>query len=193
MIGAISLIRIIVLFNCLPITPRNQFNKLLAGFVDKHIKPVNPNYYLSLQPLDEIIMTARFGNFNGRTFSKDLILAFSLIGLFLLIIACVNFINLTTAQAINRAREVGVRKVLGGNRAQLVLQFLGETGITSLLAFTGSLILVIICLPALNNLLEIHLSTSDLYNTKLVLIMFGALVLRYSSFRFLSGIGALRI
>jgi ABC-type antimicrobial peptide transport system permease subunit len=57
-----------------------------------------------------------------------------------------------------------------------VFQFLGETGITSLLALTGALILAIICLPALNNLLEIHLATSDLYNTKLVLIMVGALV-----------------
>jgi len=153
-----------------------QFNKLLVGFVDKHIKSVNPNYDLSLQPLKQIHYDERFGNFNGRTFSKDLILALSLIGLFLLVIACVNFINLTTAQAINRAREVGVRKVMGGNRAQLVFQFLGETGITSLLALTGAFILAILCLPALNNLLEIHLASSDLYHTKLVLIVLGALI-----------------
>ena len=156
---------------------QQQFEKLLARFVDKHIKPVNPNYDLFLQPLNEIHYDERYGNFNGRTFSKDLILALSLIGLFLLIIACVNFINLTTAQAMNRAREVGVRKVVGANRTQLVLQFLGETGITSLLALIGSLIIAFICLPSLNNLLEIHLSTSDLYSTSLVLIVFGALVL----------------
>ncbi len=156
---------------------REQFNKLLARFVDKHIKPVNPSYDLTLQPLKEIHYDERLGNFNGRTFSKDLILALSLIGLFLLIIACVNFINLTTAQAINRAREVGVRKALGGNRTQLMLQFLGETGITSLLALIGSLIIVFICLPFLNNLLEIHLSTSDLYSANLILIVFGALML----------------
>ena len=156
---------------------QHQFDKLLTRFVDKHIKPVNPNYDLVLQPLNEIHYEARLGNFNGRTFSKDLILALSLIGLFLLIIACVNFINLTTAQAINRAREVGVRKVLGGNRAQLMLQFLGETGITSFLALMGSIIIVLICLPSLNNLLEIHLSSSDLYSKNLILIVLGALVL----------------
>src|SRR5689334_1220437 len=156
---------------------QGQFDKLLVGFVDKHIKPVNPNYDLLLQPLNEIHYDERFGNFNGRTFSKDLILALSLIGLFLLIIACVNFINLTTAQAINRAREVGVRKVMGGNRSQLVLQFLGETGITSLLALGGAVLITFICLPALNNLLEIHLTTSDLYSQNLILIVFGALVL----------------
>jgi len=65
---------------------------------------------------------------------------------------------------------------MGGNRAQLVFQFLGETGITSLLALTGAFILAILCLPALNNLLEIHLASSDLYHTKLVLIVLGALI-----------------
>jgi ABC-type antimicrobial peptide transport system permease subunit len=156
---------------------QGQFNKLLARFVDKHIKPVNPNYDLFLQPLSEIHYDERYGNFNGRTFSKDMILALSLIGLFLLVIACVNFINLATAQAINRAREVGVRKVLGGNRAQLILQFLGETGVTSLLALIGSLVIVFICLPFLNNLLEIHLTISVLYSSNLILFMLCALLL----------------
>ncbi len=155
---------------------QSQFDKLLVGFVDKHIKAVNPNYDIALQPLKEMHYDERYGNFNGRTFSKDLILALSLIGLFLLIIACVNFINLTTAQAVNRAREVGVRKVLGSNRAQLILQFLGETGTISVIALIGSLIIVSIGLPFLNNLLEIHLSISILYSLKLILFTFCALL-----------------
>ncbi len=157
-------------------TSRSQVDQLLVGFVDKHIKAVNPNYDLALEPLREMHYDERYGNFNGRTFSKDLILALSLIGLFLLIIACVNFINLTTAQAVNRAREVGVRKVLGGNRAQLILQFLGETGTISLIALIGSLVIASICLPFLNNLLEIHLSISILYSLKLILFTICALV-----------------
>ena len=52
----------------------HRFDKLLAGFVDKHIKPVNPNYDLAFQPLNEIHYDERFANFTGRTFSKDLIL-----------------------------------------------------------------------------------------------------------------------
>jgi ABC-type antimicrobial peptide transport system permease subunit len=166
---------------CLVQLPANysqqQFDKLLGGFVDRHIKPVNPGYNLALQPLGEIHYDARYGNFNGRTFSKDLIFALRLIGLFLLIIACVNFINLTTAQAVNRAREVGVRKVLGGRRIQLMLQFLGETGITCFLALTGAVIVAFLLLPALNNLLEIHMSATDLGSTNLILVMFGALLL----------------
>jgi hypothetical protein len=70
---------------------QEQVNKLLIRFVDKHIKPVNPNYDLILQPLNEIHYDERLGNFNGRTFSKDLILALSIIGLFFHI--PVNFIT----------------------------------------------------------------------------------------------------
>ncbi len=156
---------------------QTQFQKLLAGFTLKHITPINPGYDLSLQPLSEVHYDERYGNFNGRTFSKDLIFALSIISLFLLVIACVNFINLTTAQAINRAREVGVRKVLGSNRSQLVLQFLGETGITTLLALLGSLIIIFICIPLVNNLLDIHLSTSVLYSAKSILFAVCALLL----------------
>lgn len=160
-----------------------EFNKLLARFVDKHIKPVNPNYDLSLQRFDEIHFDGRYGNFNGVTFSKDLILALSLIGWFLLIIACVNFINLTTAQAVNRAREVGVRKVLGSSRAQLVLQFLGETGITVFLAWVCSLLVVFISIPFLNNLLGIHLSENVLFSSAFI----GFMILVVLLVTFLSG------
>jgi len=154
-----------------------QFGVLLSSFTDRHIKPINPGYNLELQSLDDIHYDERLGNFTGRTFSKDLLFSLSLIGLFLLVIACVNFINLTTAHAINRAREVGVRKVLGSGRSQLVLQFLGETGLTSLLALLASLLLVVICIPFLNGLLDIHLSSSILYSSSMILFMLGALLL----------------
>jgi ABC-type antimicrobial peptide transport system permease subunit len=155
----------------------DQFNKMLSRFVDKHIASVNPNYDLVLQPMREMHYDERLGNFNGRTFSKDLILALSLIGLFLLVIGSVNFINLSTAQAINRAREVGVRKVLGGNRWQLVLQFLGETGIICLLSLLGSVIVTFICLPFLNRLLDIKMSPDILRSPAVILFMFCAFLL----------------
>jgi len=154
----------------------DQFSKLLTAFTTKYIAPVNTGYNLSLQPLSEIHYDERYGNFNGRTFSKDLILALTLIGVFLLVIACVNFINLTTAQAITRAREVGVRKVLGSSRSKLILQFLGETGITSLLALSVSILVVFACMPFVNNLLEIHLSSSVLYSAGLIAFMFCSLL-----------------
>lgn len=154
----------------------NQFNRMLDQFTDKHIKPVNPGYFLSAQPLNEIHSDERYGNFNFTTFSKSLILALSIIGLFLLVIACVNFINITTAQAINRSREVGVRKVLGSSRAQLVLQFLGETGITTLLALIGAMIVVLLCVPFVNNLLNIHISLPVLYSAGFLFSILAALL-----------------
>ena len=151
--------------------------QLLAAFTKKHITPVNTGYGLSLQPLGEMHYDERYGNFSGQTFSKDLILALTIISTFLLVIACVNFINLTTAQAFNRAREVGVRKVLGSQRLQLIWQFLGETGIISLLALICSLIFVVMGIPYVNNLLEISLNTDMLFSTTSILFMTGILLM----------------
>lgn len=156
-------------------TAKTQLDALLKTFMDKHLStstnahdlslPSANTYDLSLQPLNEMHFDGRYGNFKGRTFSRSLILALGLIGLFLLIIACVNFINLTTAQAINRSREVSVRKVLGGSKIQLVGQFLAETGLITLLSLIGSMVLVVICLRPLNNLLKIHLTATTLFTT----------------------------
>src|SRR5450755_3406980 len=106
-----------------------KFNASLKTFSKKH----KPSEYAKdgyiLQPLKELHFDDRFGNYNGHTFSHSLITALSLIGIFLIVIACVNFVNLATAQALNRSKEVGVRKVLGSNRKQLAMQFLMETAI----------------------------------------------------------------
>jgi len=153
-----------------------QFDQLLTGFTATRLK-ATPGFDLVLQPLKQMHSDSRLGNFTGHTFSKDLTLALSLIGGFLLIIACVNFINLTTAQAVKRAREVGVRKTLGGNRRQLILQFLGETSITTFLALSGSLIFAATCLPSINGLLDIQLSGTQLFSTKMILEMLAIFVL----------------
>jgi ABC-type antimicrobial peptide transport system permease subunit len=105
-----------------------RFNAMLKTFAKKHKPAEYAQDGFVLQPLGEIHFDSRFGNFRGHTFSHS-ITALSLIGLFLIIIACVNFINLATAQAVNRAKEVGVRKVLGSSRKQLAAQFVGETAI----------------------------------------------------------------
>jgi putative ABC transport system permease protein len=152
----------------------DQFNAMLAAFVTKHIPPDHAGYDLKLQPLKEMHYDERFGNFNGRTFSKDLIKALGLIGLFLLIVACVNFINLSTAQAVNRAKEVGIRKVLGGNRRQLLLQFLGETGLICFIAMMLAIVIAIVSLPYLNGLLETQLSFHFLQDQALALFLLAA-------------------
>ncbi|MGC4039079.1 MAG: ABC transporter permease [Chitinophagaceae bacterium] len=151
-----------------------QLQKQINEFTDKHIKPVNDSYLLKLEPLKEMHYDSRYGTFTGKTFSKDLILALSIIGLFLLIIACVNFINITTAHAVNRAREVGVRKVLGSNQSQLVLQFLTETAVTTLLAIIGAIGIALLCIPLVNDLLEIHVTPAAFIQSEFILIILSA-------------------
>ena len=137
-----------------PGLPPSKFNDDLDSFVNKHKPDEYAKDELIPQPFSEIHFDSRFGNYSDRTFSHELITALSLIALFLLIIACVNFINLATAQAVNRSREVGVRKVLGGSRGQLAFQFLSETALITILAVVIALAISEIVLPYLNDFLN---------------------------------------
>ena len=137
----------------------HAYERQLDAFISRH----DPGDYkkglrTQLQPLTAMHYDTRLDIFTGHHFSKQLLNAISLIGVFLLLIACVNFINLATAQAVNRSQEVGIRKVLGGRRAQLVLQFMSETGIITLSAILLALVVSWLALPFVNSLLEIRLN-----------------------------------
>lgn len=167
--------------NCYVILPygvnEKQFNTELAAFAQKHVPaPYNKGKKFQLQALKDMHYDTETGVYSGHPFSKQLISVISLIGLFLLIIACVNFINLATAQAVNRSKEVGIRKVLGSNRNQLVLQFISETMIITLLAIALASITSLIVLPMLNNLLEIQLSGNFLADPIVLLFLVVVLI-----------------
>ena len=98
----------------------------LRAYSKKVKSPDNKDSHI-IQPLSDVHYDTKTGNFSGKTISHELINALWMIAAFILLIACVNFINLSTAQAVNRAKEVGVRKVLGSNKWQLKIQFLTET------------------------------------------------------------------
>jgi putative ABC transport system permease protein len=154
-----------------------QFNASLVGFVKKHKPADYTKDALIIKPLLEMHTDDRFGNFRNHTFSKGLTRALGLIGIFLLIVACVNFINLATAQAVNRSKEVGIRKVLGSNRKQLVLQFIGETGVISFLAILLAQLIVLVVLPMLNSLLGIQLGFNPVTDLSLAGFLAGSWVL----------------
>ncbi|GAB3895788.1 ABC transporter permease [Spirosoma agri] len=140
-----------------------RMNQQLAAFVKKYHKADDAkDLVYELQPLTAIHFDARSDNYAKRTVSKEMIWAMGLIGLFILITACVNFINLATAQAIRRAKEVGVRKVLGSSRGQLVRQFLGETGVLIGLAVVLALVVAQLTLPYVGELLNIKPGTATL-------------------------------
>jgi putative ABC transport system permease protein len=134
-----------------------QFDNNLVSFVKKHAPAEYANHGYILQPLDDMHYNSRFGTYGGSTFSKSLITALGLMGVFLLLIGCVNFINLATAQAVNRSKEVGIRKVLGSSKKQLIIQFLCETLLITLASVLLAMAFAIISLPVLNNLLRIEL------------------------------------
>ena len=151
-----------------------KFDKLLVDFVKKHKPAEYVRDGLILQPLGEIHFDERFGNYSNRTFSKDLITALTLIGVFLLLIACVNFINLATAQAVNRSKEVGVRKVMGSNRRQLAVQFMSETVLITLIATIIAVGLAVLTLPLLRSLLQVPIRMDLFNNPEVVLFLLGA-------------------
>jgi len=162
-------------FNCYLLFPPNltkeKFESFLQTFLQKHKPPEYLKDGLDVQPLSDIHYDSRFGNYSHHVFTKELITALTLIGLFLLIIACVNFINLSTAQAVNRSREVGVRKVLGSSRKQLALQFISETFLVNLFAMFLSCIISEMVINYLNGILNLKLSFNFFGDPQLLLFM----------------------
>ena len=135
----------------------------LPGFVRQYYHPDLNNkqeMVLQFQPLHDIHLNKDYGSFKDDGFSKKELWSLGLIGVFLLLVACINFINLATAQSINRSKEIGVRKVLGSNRSQLIQQFLQETGILTLLAILLGSILAFLSLPMLSTLIDNDLSSN---------------------------------
>jgi putative ABC transport system permease protein len=152
-------------------------------FVDKHYPQTgnfpnnSKNRFHWLQPLSELHFDTRFGNYSNSATSKTQLMAIGAIGLFLLITAAINFINLTTALAINRSKEVGVRKVMGSSRFQLIHQFLGETFMITLIALVLSVGLAeIILSQAINPFMELQLSLNFPNNLSLIGFLLATLV-----------------
>ena len=116
------------------------------------------NSYVTFQPLERWHLYSNYINGQDTAGFLEYVNMFSIIGLLVLIIACINFINLTTARSEKRAREVGVRKAIGSQRKDLIIQFLSEAFLLTLIAFVFSLLFVQLALPAFNTLTETHIS-----------------------------------
>jgi ABC-type antimicrobial peptide transport system permease subunit len=124
-----------------------------------------------LQPLSDIHFNSQTNNFANRTASIENLWALGLVAIFLIITACINFINLATAQAVKRSKEVGIRKVLGSSRLALVYQFFGETLIITLLAIVIASASAELLLPFLNQLMGLKIEKSFLWNGETALFL----------------------
>lgn len=130
------------------------------------------NQYYSIRPITDIHLFSHFGfgNFAGNI---QYIYIFSMIALFILIIACINFMNLSTARSCQRAREVGMRKVIGAVKSQVIRQFYIESCIYTFFALVLAFCLVGLLLPVFNTLSGKAVSLSVLTNGSIPLIIFG--------------------
>ncbi|RAV30636.1 ABC transporter permease [Sinomicrobium soli] len=129
-----------------------SFNAIYLPDADKD------EYTYKLQPFNSIHLDTQYSG----GISKELLWTLGIVGILLLLIACINFINIAAAQSAYRSKEIGLRKVLGGFRKQLLLQFLTETFLITLIALIVGLGLSIVLLPYFNNIFGLSLSVSGL-------------------------------
>ncbi|HSU49548.1 MAG TPA: ABC transporter permease, partial [Segetibacter sp.] len=166
-------------FGCYVLLPHNivasNFNQQLSAYARK-VQSADKKDSYTIQPLNAVHYDAEAGNYSGKTISHELLNVLWLIAAFILLIACVNFINLSTAQAVNRAKEVGVRKVLGSNKSQLRLQFIVETFLIVTIAVILAAIITLLLLPYANRLLELSLSFTILSNPTIILFLLTVLI-----------------
>jgi len=146
----------------------DSFKEKISGSFNKHY----PNPLPGVFEVDILPITKYHLNFGGKTY----VYIFSVIAIFILFIACFNYMNLATASSTKRAREVGLRKVVGAKRIQLIFQFLGESILLSALAFTLSLLAVHLSLPVLNSLTGKSLTLFPFQNAFMYPFLLGLIV-----------------
>ncbi len=140
----------------------HQIQRKIPAFLHKNWDLNPKEVRLPLQPLKDIHFDQRYINNVVTPTSKDTYYALFGVALLIIITACINFINLATAQAIKRAKEVGVRKVLGAHRSQLVKQFMGETTVLILIALILGIAIAALFLSEAGNWLNVKIGADQL-------------------------------
>ncbi|NIM90547.1 MAG: FtsX-like permease family protein [Candidatus Aminicenantes bacterium] len=147
-----------------------EVNRKIAGTMQRYHP--EDDFTISLQPIREAHLNIMQG---GRS-DKRFVLIFAVIAVLILAIACVNFMNITTARSSIRAQEVGMRKVVGARRSDIIKQFLGESVLLCLISFSLAVVLVDFLLPVFNRLQGKEMSLLGSGNLLLYLSLIGAAV-----------------
>ncbi|MCC7378301.1 MAG: ABC transporter permease, partial [Chitinophagaceae bacterium] len=170
-----------------PGTDYKAFEKYFDQFTDKYVLPYAQQFIkinsmdefrkagnkleYSLIPLTDIHLKSNFNFEITPSGNIQYVYIFSVVAIFILILACINFMNLSTARSAKRAKEVGIRKVLGTQRKTLITQFLTESAITALIALALALLIAYLVLPLFNDIAAKTLSLTDLFNKQLILFL----------------------
>lgn len=149
----------------------------LDKIVKERVNPIFEQYGITvayeLQNIPDIHLHSKIQDEAEEGGDISYIYIFGAVSAFMLIIACINYMNLATARSANRAKEVGVRKVMGSQRRQLVIQFITESVVLTLIALTLSIILIYALLPSFNGMANKHLPFSYVLQTPVLLGLLG--------------------
>ncbi len=153
----------------------------LPEFVKKYVAVIFDQFHINIEyRLDPIKKIHLYTDYQGEpepVGKAEYVYIFAIVAIFVLLIAIINYVNLATARASNRAREVGIRKVLGAERGKMIVQFLAESTLISIMALVSSLLLISFLIPLLNKTLEMDLHPRDLLQPWSLLALVGVVVL----------------
>ncbi|HYC86178.1 MAG TPA: FtsX-like permease family protein, partial [Chryseosolibacter sp.] len=161
-----------------PGTDVKQMESTFPDFINKNLDFwKSTTFMMFMQPLLSIHLESNIGREFEANGSLNHVYIFSIIAVFILVIACVNYMNLTTARSLRRAKEVGMRKVLGAKRPDLLGQFLTESFVTTIIAISMALIFAAMLLPEFNEFAGKHISLKMLLSWPVVVTLLIAVLL----------------
>jgi putative ABC transport system permease protein len=150
-----------------------SFEKIIKEKVNPVFEEAGVKVQYELQPITRIHLYSKIQDEAEAGGDISYIYIFGVVAAFMLIIACINYINLATARSANRAKEVGIRKVMGSQRNQLIAQFIAESVVVAMIALLVSLLLIYMLLPAFNTLANKQISFSYLLQQQVILSLLG--------------------
>jgi predicted permease len=140
-----------------PSGSEHKVSRQLALLANKYYRNEGVNKRVNLlQPLEKIHFDTEVPGLGDHTTNKATLVTLSMIGFLIIFMACINFINLSTAQAVRRSKEIGVRKVLGSNRGQIFLQVMSETKLIVLLSTLAGILIAWLNLPYIGHIISIN-------------------------------------
>ncbi|HEY2348498.1 MAG TPA: ABC transporter permease, partial [Puia sp.] len=158
----------------------NAFEKKLVPLYDKYMAPIFTKYNVKINygvmPITDIHLTSKLEGEPEETGDMSYIWIFSAVAFFMLVIACINYMNLTTARSARRAKEIGIRKVAGSTKGQLISQFLSESLLTAFVSVLLSIGFVILFLGMFNTIAGKSFSVSTLFQPFNILLLIGIIL-----------------
>ncbi|HSB93111.1 MAG TPA: ABC transporter permease, partial [Flavitalea sp.] len=153
------------------------FKSKIPAFLARQVKDPNSHYVIDIEPLKDVYLRTKAERQPGETGSLANLYVFSLIGIFILVIAMINFMNLSTARSMERGKEVGIRKSIGANQRSLITQFLGESLLIVFLSTIIAFVIVVFAIPNIVHITGKELQVSSFLKWQSIAVLIGMMLL----------------